>query len=393
MTTDTTVILFTRGTMGDIYPFLHVGRKLKQMGCKVTLMSNYRYHEQAEQEAFGFVALDNEEWFDYLSGMPESSRKLPSLLELYRNLTPITLAKELALVEGLIGEGNTVILAHSNDYMVPLMAREKYGVTLYLCVLAPSFVYSLLFFEGVLKSLSKEINEARDKIGMTPVEDWSRWMKGFSKTFAFWPNWFEDGQENEILKMENVGFPSVGVVERRCLQHEVIRFLECRGKTIVITHGTSRPFRDNYFKLAIEACQGTGHNLIIVTPFKEYLPKDVETLDGIMVVDYCPFHELLLRVDLVVHHGGIGTLREAIACGTPQLIIGKGYDRPHNGRIVKNLNVGDWISPNALSVPLLKQTMERLLNARDLSESCNRYMELLVDHQICDSFYGQVVRG
>ena len=75
MKQDALVILFTRGTMGDIYPFLHVGRRLKQMGCRIVLMSNYRYHEQAEQEGFGFIALDDEQLFEYLNNV--LSEKLP----------------------------------------------------------------------------------------------------------------------------------------------------------------------------------------------------------------------------------------------------------------------------------------------------------------------------
>lgn len=385
------IILFTRGTIGDIYPFLHVGRQLQQMGCKVILMSNYRYREHADQEGFGFLALDDKEWFDYLNNMPEAKRKLPALLELYRDLIPATLAKELALVESQINVSNkTIILAHSNDCIVPLMAKEKFDIPLYLCVLAPSFVYSLFFFGGLLQSLSEEVNRIRNELGMASVEEWGQWMKGFTKAFAFWPTWFEDGKKNEIQPMENVGFPSVGSFDHRPLQKEVDEFLQCDKQVVAITHGTSRPFRDNYFELAIEACLDAGYKLLVITPFKEYLPHEVES-DDVLVVDYCPFHNLLPSIDLLIHHGGIGTLREAIACGTPQLIIGKGYDRPHNGRIVKSLNVGDWIAPNALSGKLLKHTVESLLDSQAIHNSCKHYMGLLAEHRVCDDFYINVL--
>lgn len=390
---DNLVILFSRGTMGDIYPFLHVGRKLKQLGCRITLMSNYRYHDLARQEGFGFTALDEEEWFDYLNNVPESKRKLPALLDLYRDLTPITLEKEIALLESEIKSAqNTIILAHSNDYMVPLMAKEKYGVPLYLCVLAPSFVYSLYFFEGVLKSLSTEINKVRKKIGMVEVDNWERWMKGFTKVFAFWPDWFEDGKDNDVQVMENVGFPSVGSVDRQSLQENVKQFLIGDKKVIAITHGTSRPFRDNYFRIAIEACLEKGYKLLVITPFTEYLPSNlVEFSADVLVIDYCPFHELLPCIDLLIHHGGIGTLRESIACGTPQLIIGKGYDRPHNGRIVKRLNVGGWISPNSLTTELLSESITSLLNSQGVSEACKHHANLLVEHRVSDKFYSDIL--
>lgn len=383
------IILFTRGTMGDIYPFLHIGAELKKYGCRVTLMSNYCYEKYAIQEGFKFVALDDEHWFSYLNNMPESERKLPSLLKLYRDQIFTNLERELELVSQQVVPEDTVILAHSNDYMVPLFAKEKFSIPLFLCVLAPSFVYSLYFFEGVLKSLSDDVNKVREQVGLVPIIDWKQWMNSFDRSFAFWPDWFANDAQIIIPKLEHVGFPSVGHVEQRSLQTEIIEFLKGDIKTVAITHGTSRPFRENYFRLAIEACEKLGFKLLVITPFHEYLPESFP--ENIYVVDFCPFHELLPLVNLVIHHGGIGTVRESMASGTPQLIIGKGYDRPHNGKIVKNLNVGDWISPNALTAELLHSTVLNLLNSQDVSVSCDKRKSLLIDHKINSSFYDDVV--
>lgn len=378
--------------MGDIYPFLHIGRKLKTLGCDIIFMSNFRYRDNAEQEGFEFVALDDEAWFDYLNNVPESKRKLPALLKLYKDIIPATTEKELALIESKIeSPENTIILAHSNDYMTSMMAKEKYNIPLHLCVLAPSFVHSIQFFESVCKNASLQVNQVRENVGLLPVQDWEQWVRGFNDVFAFWPQWFSCGKSNEVQEMENVGFPSVGHVDQNALQPEVTKFIDSEKKVVAISHGTSRPFRDNYFCDAIEACRNTGRKLLVITPFREYVPDNISEDKDVLVVDYCPFHELIPQIDLLIHHGGIGTVRESIASGTPQLIIGKGYDRPHNGRIVKGLTVGDWIAPNALSSETIKASIELILNSEDIASSCELHKEYMVEHQVENKFYSKIL--
>ena len=46
----------------------------------------------------------------------------------------------------------------------------------------------------------------------------------------------------------------------------------------------------------------------------------------------------------VVHHGGIGTTAQALATGTPQLILPLGFDQKDNAVRVKRLGAGDWLS-------------------------------------------------
>lgn len=121
------VILLTRGTKGDLYPFIHIGRELKKRGHEVTLLSTYDYESYARREGFDFdfLTLELEESFQVKIEMPEFYTKLTSLLELYKDHIIPNLEKEFEVIEAQVKKGKTVILAHSNYYFSALFSMEK----------------------------------------------------------------------------------------------------------------------------------------------------------------------------------------------------------------------------------------------------------------------------
>jgi rhamnosyltransferase subunit B len=379
------VILFTRGTKGDLYPFLRIGCGLKEMGCKVTLISNYCYENYADKENFYFAALDDKESFEILNNTPELHGNISSKLKLYKDHIITNLEKEVKIIESKVSNGNTVMVVHSNDYLAPLLAMEKYNVPLYLCMLAPSYVHGFALFETLLKSLSVELNDIRGRIGLAPVNDWKKWLNTFNKCFAIWPEWFSGEAKKIAPALECVGFLSIDSVEKKPLQSEIKDFIGASTKNILITHGTSKPFNDLYFKLAIDACQKLDYKLIVSTPFRELLPETL--LENVIWVEFCPFHELLPLVDLVIHHGGIGTTCESIASVVPQLIIGLGFDRQHNGRIIKEHGLGDWIIPKILTEDILRQKINELLIDQNIKSKCEEYKSFLYNPEAFDTFY------
>lgn len=385
-------ILFTRGTKGDLYPFIRIGQGLQSKQCKVNLLSNYCYDSYADQAGFDFVALDDEESFEILNNTFEYHSQLPAKLKLYRDHIISHMEKEVAMIESKYVKDNTVILAHSNDYLSPMFAAEKLGMPLYLCILAPSFVYGFSLFEAVLRNLSDELNAIRSRLELRPVIDWKNWLSGFNRCYAFWPQWFSNEIEDFVQQTSYLGFLSIDSVEEQALQQEVHDFLERRSngeKTILITHGTSKPFNDSYFQRAIEACQTLDCRLIISTPFRELLPAELG--ENVLWMKFCPFHELLPLVDMIIHHGGIGTAREAVAKCVRQIVIGQGFDRQHNGKIIKALKLGGWVSPKALSTDSLRQTITELFADKRFVARCDDYRNRIYDTKAVDDFYDDVL--
>ncbi|HEY7596845.1 MAG TPA: glycosyltransferase [Actinophytocola sp.] len=64
------------------------------------------------------------------------------------------------------------------------------------------------------------------------------------------------------------------------------------------------------------------------------LPRNVR------VERFLPQAEVLARVDLIVHHGGAGTVLGALEYGVPQLVLPQGADQPFNGELVARAGAG-----------------------------------------------------
>ncbi len=61
---------------------------------------------------------------------------------------------------------------------------------------------------------------------------------------------------------------------------------------------------------------------------------------NVRVEKFVPQAEVLEHVDLVVHHGGTGTVLGTLAAGLPQLVLPQGADQPFNALAVTRAGVG-----------------------------------------------------
>jgi len=82
---------------------------------------------------------------------------------------------------------------------------------------------------------------------------------------------------------------------------------------------------------------------------------------NVRVEKFVPQAEVLRQVDLIVHHGGAGTMLSALAEGLPQLILPQGADHPFNGAAIERAGAGRAL-PNETQTPeSLAEAVEALL--------------------------------
>jgi UDP:flavonoid glycosyltransferase YjiC (YdhE family) len=63
----------------------------------------------------------------------------------------------------------------------------------------------------------------------------------------------------------------------------------------------------------------------------------------------------------VVHHGGVGTTAEALAAGTPQLVLPLAWDQTDNGTRVRRLGAGDWLPSRRATGSRMAAALARLM--------------------------------
>jgi UDP:flavonoid glycosyltransferase YjiC (YdhE family) len=76
---------------------------------------------------------------------------------------------------------------------------------------------------------------------------------------------------------------------------------------------------------------------------------------------FVPQAEVLQHVDLVVHHGGAGTMLGVLAAGLPQLILPQGADQPFNAQAIERAGAGRALPNDAQTPETLEEAITALL--------------------------------
>jgi rhamnosyltransferase subunit B len=95
--------------------------------------------------------------------------------------------------------------------------------------------------------------------------------------------------------------------------------------------------------------------------------------DSAAWIDYAPLSHLLPHAAAIVHHGGIGTLAQALAAGIPQLIIPYALDQPENASRVRALGVGDSIAMHRADEKGLSEKLTSLLESESVHRAVRGY--------------------
>lgn len=76
---------------------------------------------------------------------------------------------------------------------------------------------------------------------------------------------------------------------------------------------------------------------------------------------FVPQAEVLRHVDVVVHHGGAGTMLSTLAEGLPQLILPQGADQPFNATAIERVGAGRALTNEAQTPAALAEAIGALL--------------------------------
>jgi len=87
---------------------------------------------------------------------------------------------------------------------------------------------------------------------------------------------------------------------------------------------------------------------------------------------YVPFSTLLPRVSAFVHHGGIGTVSQALRAGVPQLIRPMAHDQFDNANRAVRLGVAMKLMPRNCRVKNVVNAIERLTSDAAIRQRCTQ---------------------
>ena len=236
-------------------------------------------------------------------------------------------------------------------------------------------LFSLLDAFVLDKVFAPEINRFRRSLSLPPVKKiFGNWTHSPQKNVGLFPDWFAHPQPDWPPRTQLTSFVYYDKQSRQnSLSESLEKFLDAGDAPIIFTPGTAMLHANQFFADCTKACQMLGRRGILLTQHAGQLPRELS--QDIQYFAYLPFSTTLPRAAALVHHGGIGTIAQAIAAGIPQVIRPMAHDQPDNAARVEGLGIGVSLSPKKFNAVSLAEKLNTVLTSQQVVNRCKSYAE------------------
>lgn len=370
------VILSTLCSIGDLYPYIAIGRGLQARGHEVILATSECYRQKVEALGLGFRPVrPDSDWMsdpktmqrmmDFRMGTVRIIREklLPALRKSYEDVLAAT-------------EGADLLVSHPLAYADRLVS-EKTGIPWVSTMITPYgffSAYDLPWFPPA-PVLSKRLRflgptfwrpvrvlnllatrywaepwyRLREEIGLPQTSELNPLVNGHSKLLhlALFSKQLGNKQLDWPRHSVITGFPTFDEDGEAELPAELTRFLNDGPPPIVFTLSVSAAtVGGRFFEHSVAAAKLLGRRAVIIVG-KNTQHRMPTLPDGIVAFEYVPFSKLFAHADVIVHAGGVGTTGLAMRSGRPMLVVPFGHDQPDNADRLTRLGVSRTIPPNS----------------------------------------------
>ena len=388
------VIVIALGSAGDVHPLVGLSLTLRRREHDVLMIGPSFFRSLAERVGLGYVGVGTED--EYREALQDH--------DLWHATRSFSVVARRLIVPALRPVYETIqyrqradtVLASSCLAFSARIAQEKLNIPLATIHLQPIMLRSALRpacfgFPDVLGQLPpvlrrvyyrvadalivdppvvNHINRFRAELGLPPVRRlFNGWIQSPDLVIGLFPEWFSPPPPDWPPNVALTGFPLWDESEVQTSGSELQEFLRVGDPPLVFTAGSANIQARKFFEVSADVCGASGRRGLLLTQFPEQLPTLLP--NGVRHFHYVPFSEVLPRSAALIHHGGIGTMSQAIAAEIPQLIIPTSHDQPDNATRIRRLGVGDFLRPHEYKSSHVIEKLAALQNPV-VKEECRR---------------------
>ena len=396
-------LLTAIGSHGDVHPLVGIGLELRQRGHQVSVITNPVFQELVERVGLEFIALGTAEEFETITQDPNLWHPTKGIQTIARSLVSLVIRRTYAEIVERYEPGKTAVVSAALD-LGARIAQDKHGIPTVSIQLAPGVFRSIyqsphlppaMLGDWVPRWLKRlqfnfadrwvidpllapQINAFRAELGLAPVQDiLNLWWHSPLRVVGMFPDWFGPPQPDWPAQVRLASFPLWDEKGVTALPSGADEFLSNGDPPIAFTPGSAMVHGHRFFQTAVDACLRLGCRGILLTRHAEQVPVGLP--DSVRHFEFLPFSYVLPRCAAVVHHGGVGSLAQALATGTPQLIMPMTHDQPDNARRLKKLGVAESLSPRRFRTRRVARALERLTTSPKVATKCREAAERLTD--------------
>jgi rhamnosyltransferase subunit B len=382
------------GTHGDVLPFIALGHELLKRGHGVSLAAPAPFESMALRAGLAFQPLGTVADYEAVIRQPDLWRPTEGFRPMFAYALQVAEAACLWLGATRARGVNLVVVASPLGWGARL-AQDLYGIPTATLHVMPFLIESRFdpprlpglplprFLPAALRAFVNlgvdavavgpftlpPLNALRARLGLEPVSRLRHWWNSPTRMLLMFPDWYAAPQIDWPDQAVQLGFPLVdrfGDVE--VLPPELDAFLAAGDAPVVFTYGSAMRQGAAFFDTAVQLCRRMGRRGVLLAPQDGQVPGPLPP--GIIHLPYAPLSALLPRSAALVHHGGVGTVAQALAAGVPQLVVPVAFDHFDEGRRLKDRKLGATLSRRAFRPARAARVLTRLLADPDVARAC-----------------------
>jgi rhamnosyltransferase subunit B len=386
------VLIIAIGSAGDVYPFLGLAKHFAAEGHRVSFCTNPAFEDAVSAAGLKFVPLGTAEEYYRAMNDPALWDPRTSFRVLWKTMS--SFLRPLVQILHQEVDEDTIMVGSLWAFGARLF-QEKFGTPYVSVQVSPSTflsaklppVHKRFVVPGwwpyrlraallwgierfMLDSIcGPDLNAFRGEMGLPRVRHvLGRWVHSPQGVLGLFPEWFAPPQSDWPAQVTLTGFPLYDQATSQSLDGELTAFLEAGTRPVVFTPGSTLVNEFEYFSAADESLQRLGERGIFLARRGAKLPK----LNAkVLVRQYVPLSLLLEHSKALVHHGGIGTVSQALAKGIPQLAIPFAHDQFDNAARIERLGCSRTLR-ETVRVDTLLPLLSEILSDATIRETCQR---------------------
>lgn len=366
-------IINSFGSLGDLNPYLGLGRALQARGHDVVLAVPGLYVPYAETAGLKAQAVRPDIDPDARDVVRKIMDPFRGAEYLIRDLMMPNVEAAYRDLDALVRDDD-VLVSHPLTYAAPVLA-ERRGVRWASTVLAPLGFFSrkdapLMAVHPVMEAVqrhlpgfynrlvplarvatkrwSPQVAALRQKLGLPPGEDPVH-AGQFSPhlNLAMFSPLLAPPQDDWPRNTVVTGAVSYDAVHGSLPRH-LEEFLDAGTRPIAFTLGSSAVasrHAPRFYQASIDAARDIGARAVLLVGKHDGHQPETGGARDVFVADWAPHSELFARASVIVHQGGAGTLHTALASGRPMLIVPFAHDQGDNAVRSRRLGVARVLFP------------------------------------------------
>jgi rhamnosyltransferase subunit B len=368
------IVLATGGSLGDLHPFIALGRALQSLGHDVGIATAVDYRDKIEAAGLIFhqvgpsiADLTRDTGMDLpalTAAIARSDRflfgdiLLPRAEDAARQLIAVT-EGAAAVVGSTLAIGAQFAAEHWRIPYVavslqPTMVFSRYDPPFLPAApwLKPATGGPQLWLNDLTRALGRmstarwtaPMNAIRASLGLPQTKDNIVFDAGRSADLylGLYSPLLSPRQAGAAPNFDVVGYAAYDseTGAPSALAHELEAFLKAGPPPLVFTLGSAAVnIPGDFYLESLKAARQLGVRAVLLVG-----PNGDHSLAAddphIHVASYAPFSLLFPRAAAVVHQGGIGTIHQALGSGRPQLVVPHLGDQYDNAARVVRLGCG-----------------------------------------------------